>query len=554
MRKFLLLLLLFSLSVLAACSEADESPTEEAASTTAPEPTMTSQPTPEPTATTDPNLVTDSAQLVGVWEGSIAGETGYMMYTGDGEFHLSLILDGLLETPRVRGDYWFEENLLHVQDLENNGHWAECDSVGVYEVSWIDENRLQMAAVDENCSTGGFTRQYVFTNMTMKWLGEPEMLSAEPAESESDAVASESGELEAALQALLDNAVANGAPGAVLLIDVPTAGFKWKGAAGMADVPGQLAMHPDEQYIISSITKMYTAATILLLVEDERLALDDPAADYLPEGLLDSLSDSTGSPITVRQLLNHTSGLGDFSNGADLDGNGVPDFKDLVLAEPDTLWTYEMVLEWASENTPPVGSAGEQFFYSDTNYQLAGMIIEEASGLTLAEAYRQYIFAPLQMDHTYFEFNEAIVAGIDGRSVSHPLYLGNDWTEFDSHSYEWGSGGLVSTVEDQNRFLWAWRTGELFAESTSLDEMRLWVDTPDAGGYYGLGTYQFVLEEWGIPGLGTLEGHGGLFNSLAYYWPEQNATIIGTLNNNEPFLGFIGLLIEVMTLVETHIE
>ena len=79
-----------------------------------------------------------------------------------------------------------------------------------------------------------------------------------------------------------------------------------------------------------------------------------------------------------------------------------------------------------------------------------------------------------------------------------------------------------------------------------------WVETADAGAYYGLGIYRFVLDEWDIPGLGETIGHGGLFNSQAFYWPEQNVTIVGTLNSNEPSLGFIGMMIDVMFAVQTY--
>ena len=87
-------------------------------------------------------------------------------------------------------------------------------------------------------------------------------------------------------------------------------------------------MLPGDQFTISSMTKMITAATVMKLVEQGDLALDDPISLYLPAETVSQLlvldGDSCGEAITVRQLLNHTSGLGDFSNGEDADGNGLP--------------------------------------------------------------------------------------------------------------------------------------------------------------------------------------------------------------------------------------
>ena len=147
-----------------------------------------------------------------------------------------------------------------------------------------------------------------------------------------------------------------------------------------------------------------------------------------------------------------------------------------------------------------------------------------------------------------------MVAGADGRSVSHAFFNGTDWNALDSHSYEFGSGGLVSTVEDQNRFLWAWVNGDLFDDPASKEVMTTWLNTEaGCGYYYGLGVMQLVYEECDIPGLGTVQGHGGLFNSQAFYWPEQNTTIIGTLNSNAPELGFISMMIETMTAVQNNV-
>ena len=195
---------------------------------------------------------------------------------------------------------------------------------------------------------------------------------------------------------------------------------------------------------------------------------------------------------------------------------------------------------------------GETYNYSDTNFQLLGLIIESLTGKTLAEAYREMIFEPVGMEHTYFEFFEPVVAGVDDRSLSHAFYADTDWSQNDSRSYEYGSGGIVSTVEDQNRFLWAWANDELFDDPASKEAMTTWGETADAGSYYGLGTLRFVFDEWGIPDLGEVQGHGGLFNSQAFYWPEQNATIVATLNSNEPQFGFIGLQIDALSAVQAH--
>lgn len=501
---------------------------------------------PEPTPIPEPALITTADDMAGIWLGTVAGEKGYVMYTDDGRYAVSLVQDDLGTAPRVSGEYWFEDGKIHLRDLENAGHWVVCDeeTVGVYEVAVLEDDSLQFQTVDDDCNEGGFTRNYIFANMTQEWIAEPVALG--------DAEAEEGNpELAHALQAIIDQYVADGVPGAVLMVDAPDMGFTWKGAAGMADPEAGIEMVADDQFIISSVTKMFTAVSVLKLVEQGLISLDDPISAYLPEELISRLlildDESYGETITVRQLLSHTSGLGDFSNGEDLDENGLSDFKDLVLTETDTIWTPDAVLEWAIENAPPSATPGEMYNYSDTNFQLLGLIIENASGMPLPEAYRQLIFTPLGMEHTYFEFNEEIVPGVDGRPVSHGFYSGTDWNLNDSHSYEWGSGGLVSTVEDQNRFLRAWGDGEIFEDPASKEEMMAWGDTPNAGVYYGLGTFRFVFDEWDIPDLGEVQGHGGLFNSQAFYWPEQNMTIISTLNSNEPPFGFIGLMLDTLS-------
>ncbi|GJM40470.1 MAG: hypothetical protein DHS20C20_07520 [Ardenticatenaceae bacterium] len=517
-------------------AEVEPEPTAEAA----PEPTEAPAPTEPPL----PALLTSAEEMAGVWIGTIAGERGYIMYSPDGRFYLSLIEDNLVTSPRILGEYWFENDQLHLRDLENAGHWTECsaDVIGVYTVLDLGDGEARFETVEDGCNEGGFTRNYVFANMKQEWQSAP--IAADPLPG-----------LTEALQGIVDTWVNdNGLPSVILMVDMPDRAYTFTGSGGLANPAEGDAILPDDQFIISSMTKTFTAVTILKLVEQGQLSLDEPISQYIPEEYTSRLlvidGESFGEAITVRQLLNHTSGLGDFSNGVDEDGNGISDFKELVLAEPDTVWDETMVLEWAIENAQPLGQPGEAYGYGDTNYQLLGMIIESTSGMTLDEAYRELIFEPLGMAHTYFEFREPVVAGVNGRSVSHAYYNGVLWNELDSHSYEWGSGGLVSTAPDMNHFLWAWVNGDLFDDPASQEEMTTWVTTPDCGTSYGMGLYQFIYEECDIPGLGENVGHAGLFNSFAYYWPEQNATLIGTLNSNEPSLGFLGIMIEAMFTVQ----
>lgn len=509
--------------------------------------------TQQPEPTPEPILITNAADMVGIWLGTVAGEQGYVMYTEDGRYTVALTQDDLGIAPRVSGEYWFEDGAIHLRDLENAGHWVVCgaETIGVYEVVVLEDGNVQFQTVEDGCAEGGYTRNYIFANMTQERIGDPVPITEAKAESAANS------ELPAALQAIIDQAVADGSPGAVLMVDAPDMGFAWKGAAGMADPDAGLAMEPDDPFLISSGAKMFTAVTVLKLVEQGKLGLDDPISNYLPEDLVASLlvldGESYGDTITVRQLLSHTSGLGDFSNGPDTDGSGLPDFKDLVLNQPDRMWDVDAVLAWAVENIPPVSLPGEGFHYSDTNFQLLGLIIENVSGLPLHEAYRQFIFDPLAMNHTYLEFYEEGAPEDNGRSVSQAFYAGTNWNELDSHSYEWGSGGLVSTVEDQTRFMWALVNGDLFDDLASQEALMTWVDTGDPGNYYGLGLWHFVIDEWNIPGLGEVYGHGGLFNSHAHYWPDKNVVIVGTLNSNEPQYGFVFLMLEAMSAIQAAV-
>jgi hypothetical protein len=149
---------------------AEEAPTEAAATAT---PLRAPTAAPEPTQAAA--LITSADEMAGIWLVKVAGESGYVMYTADGRYLVALSQDALATAPRVSGEYWFDDNQIHLRDLENAGHWAECDSetVGVYDVVDLGDGQMEFQMVDDGCGDSGFTRSYVFANMQQEWVAEP---------------------------------------------------------------------------------------------------------------------------------------------------------------------------------------------------------------------------------------------------------------------------------------------------------------------------------------------------------------------------------------------
>jgi hypothetical protein len=176
-----MMLLVVALAFLAGCQsesgaadEVAESEATDAPTAVPPEP-VEPTPLPEPTPTEGPALITSADEMVGIWLGTVGGDPGYVMYTDDGRFAVDLIQDNLGTTPRVSGEYWFEDGKIHLRDLENLGHWANCDpeTIGVYEVMVLESGNVQFQISNDDCDEGGFTRNWLFTNMTQEWIAEP---------------------------------------------------------------------------------------------------------------------------------------------------------------------------------------------------------------------------------------------------------------------------------------------------------------------------------------------------------------------------------------------
>lgn len=343
-------------------------------------------------------------------------------------------------------------------------------------------------------------------------------------------------DLDPRFQLLLERTLRDepGAPGALLRIETPE--FTWSGAAGLCDPTIGLPLRPDDAFQIASITKMFTATLCIRLAEEELLDLDSGIGAYLPESVTRGLhvidGHDFGPELTLRQLLSHTSGVADFFG----DGTPGPDgnfpFVTEMKADPGRLWQPAEVVDWTKAHLDAHFIPGEGWHYADTGFLLAGLVIEAVTGLTLQEAYRRWIFAPLGMRQSYLLYRETPRPVESGRPASHPYSGATDYGSLRSTSADWGSGGLVSTTADLARFLRAFVEGDAFRDPWNRAQMMTWVRTGERGVSYGLGIRHFDLDKLGIAGGGELWGHTGFLKAFMLYWPAADAILCGTLNQS----------------------
>ncbi|MFA0962799.1 serine hydrolase domain-containing protein [Roseivirga sp. BDSF3-8] len=309
--------------------------------------------------------------------------------------------------------------------------------------------------------------------------------------------------------------------------------FTYKSAFGIKG-RDETPVEADYQYNIASVTKPVVATVILQLYEEGKLDLDDKASKYLGDVEFlhfDSLhvmnGESMSDRITIDMLLTHTSGV------ADIFSDAAMRFNRSLLADPQQGFTPEKLAGIYYDyglNRKPANAPGEGYHYSDINYNLLGLIIQEITGKTLPQAIRTRVLEPLGMDDTYFEYYEEAIT--DGRRTD-AYYFDMNITENVNTSYEWGGGGLVSTTEDMVTYIKALMNGELFENESTLEKM---LDTSLAtsvgGDDYGRGIFQYKLP--GKDGPRVLYGHSGFFGSDLAYDPENKVFIATHFNQSTP--------------------
>lgn len=276
------------------------------------------------------------------------------------------------------------------------------------------------------------------------------------------------------LQRRLDDVVAVSAVGA--LAEVRNEHGVWRGASGVAELGTKRAVPVRGLFRVGSITKTFVATVVLQLVDEGRLRLDDTVAASLP-GVVPN-----GDRVTVRHLLNHTSGLYDYLHTLPM-----PPSQEF-LANRWRTWTADEMIQRALANPPTFEPPGSAFAYSNTNYLLIGQIIEQATGRSYGEEIERRIIEPLRLRDTTVPGTSPWIPGSHSHGYVPTEQNGEmrllDYTEMNPSVF--GAGGeMISTTADLSRFFSALLGGRLLPAHL-LDEMK----TPGTeGGRYGLGLF-----------------------------------------------------------------
>lgn len=317
------------------------------------------------------------------------------------------------------------------------------------------------------------------------------------------------------LQAVVDRAGRDRElAGIVAAVERPATGLVWAGAHGECA--------PDTEFFVASTTKLHTTAIVLRLAERGALRLDDRAVDVLGSRIerlhLHDGVDRTAE-ITIRHLLSQTSGLADYFQTRTSGGSSL---ESTLVSGTDRGWTPDDAIELARR----IGAAfppghRRRALYSDTNFQLLGLVIEAVAGVPYAEALQREIARPLALTRTRLYTDPADASPLPLRHGDRVLEMPKAMTSFGA------DGGIVSTAGELMTFLRAFFEGGLFTRSTveSLQDYRR-IFFPLQ---YGVGISRFALPR--LLGGTELIGHSGLSGAFAFRAPTEGVYVTGTVNN-----------------------
>lgn len=321
--------------------------------------------------------------------------------------------------------------------------------------------------------------------------------------------------LEEALLGPVNTAIEAGMPGVIV--------YARKGseetlfARGMADVDGQVPMRPDHMFRIASNSKTYLAALAAKLHSAGTFSLDTPIQDILTADAIAGIANT--DQVTTRQLLNHTSGIYDY-----FDSDAV---WDAMLDDPTHQWTALEALDYI-RNVAAAFSPGAQHGYSNSNYLLAGLVIDQLTGAHHSAAIQRDILDAAGLTQSYYESHtEAVGELCHGYGDYKDDSAVDDSFAF-NHGYGLADGGMVTTAEDLAKFYDALNDDTLLdaTAKAALFDNPIEID----GGTAGLGIFIESFE-----GTDVWMHGGGVVGYLSdiFYYPDTGDVVVFFANGSE---------------------
>ncbi|MER7678501.1 serine hydrolase domain-containing protein [Streptomyces sp. NPDC096934] len=325
---------------------------------------------------------------------------------------------------------------------------------------------------------------------------------------------------DAGLRSVLRSALAKGAPGATVRVD--DAGTVHRLSEGVADRATRRALTTADRFRVGSVTKTFSAVVLLQLADQGRLDLDASVDTYLP-GLLPD------ARITVRHVLSHRSGLYDYTNT--MFARTVPGFE----AVRNKVFGYRDLVRLALKHAP-TNKPGAAYSYSNTNFVVAGLLIEKLTGNPVATEYRNRIFRPLGLTDTFYVHPGTAIPGTHADGYLRPDEPGAALVDSTAQTASWAqsAGAIISSTRDLNTFFSALMSGRLMS-ATRLAQMQRWTFVNATQGY-GLGLRRRDLS-CGV----SVYGHTGTVQGYYTYAftskdGRRSVTALANTSNNSAVL------------------
>jgi D-alanyl-D-alanine carboxypeptidase len=328
------------------------------------------------------------------------------------------------------------------------------------------------------------------------------------------------------LQAAIDQATLEGIPGVALYVKTPD--FTFDGVSGVADSETGAPLRRDHRFRIGSCSKTYVATLATILSLRGRLDLERPISGYLPADVATRLANA--DRVTVRNVLNHTSGLFDYLNdGSDFIERAI----EVVQADPDYRFSDREAVEYAFDK-PAWFEPGTQYRYSNTNYLVLGLILDRILGRHHSHELSALVLRPLDLNATQYSFQ----AGYEPGRLAHG-YTDYEGEIVDATHLDLGNGttdgGIVATASDMGRFIGALLTRQSFptlGEHTRF--LRRLLPQRPGGDSVNADTYGLGICGVDSP-LGLAYGHDGHtfgYGAMMFYFPEVRVSV-GLLVNSD---------------------